>query len=248
MSRPTLTEDLARYVLPPAAFDGLSLAAVDAPALARFWAAVLGAPVTETGDGRFRIDPAAGRPDKEIVRVGPVRQAGTRQSRVHLDVRLPGADPGHIIAAGGRLLRGPGTDPWYVLADPEGNEFCAFPAVDDRPAGIFELVVKCSDAHGLARWWADVIGGKATDEGDAAAVVGAPEFPWDYMVFDPVPGIERVPGRMRWHLIARDPDPSALIGLGATVLAGPGPSRPWWLLADPGGNEFCVTCEQSATD
>ncbi|MEU8818948.1 VOC family protein [Actinoplanes sp. NPDC048796] len=127
-----------------------------------------------------------------------------------------------------------------MLADPEGTEFCAFPAVDDRPAGMFELVVKCSDAHGLARWWAGVLGGRVVEEGESAAVLGAPEFPWDYMVFDPVPGIERYRSRTRWHLEARDRDLTALLAAGAVARAEPSADEPWWTLADPGGNEFCV--------
>jgi hypothetical protein len=41
--------------------------------------------------------------------------------------RLPGTDPGHLLAADARLVRRPAPDPWWVLADPEGNEFCATP-------------------------------------------------------------------------------------------------------------------------
>ena len=37
------------------------------------------------------------------------------------------ADPAALLAAGATLLREPGGDlEWWVLADPEGNEFCAF--------------------------------------------------------------------------------------------------------------------------
>ena len=240
MSRPTLTEDLARYVLPPSAFDGLSFTAVDAPAIARFWSAVLGAPVTGADAGRFRIDPPPGRPAKEIVRINPAPRLTTAQSRVHLDVRLPGPDPGHILAAGGTLVRPPGADPWYVLADPEGNQFCAYPAVDERPAGIFELVVKSRDAHAQARWWAAVLGGELAIEGEAAAVRSAPDFPWDYLLFDPVPEPRSGLNRMHWHVTLRDSDPDDLVTRGARVLRRPAADGQGWVLADPEGNEFCA--------
>ena len=240
MSRPTLTEDLARYVLPPSAFDGLSFTAVDAPAIARFWSAVLGAPVTGADAGRFRIDPPPGRPAKEIVRINPAPRLTTAQSRVHLDVRLPGPDPGSILAAGGTLVRPPGADPWYVLADPEGNQFCAYPAVDDRPAGIFELVVKCRDPLAQARWWGAVLGGEVQTEGEAAVVRAAPDFPWDFFVFDPVPEAKDGPNRLHWHVRLRDRDPDSLLMAGATVVREPDHEGGDWILADPEGNEFCA--------
>jgi hypothetical protein len=47
--------------------------------------------------------------------------------RFHLDIRLPAPDPAPLVAAGARLVSSPdGETPWWVLADPEGNEFCAF--------------------------------------------------------------------------------------------------------------------------
>jgi hypothetical protein len=245
MSRPTLTDNLARYVLPPAQFDGLSLQALDPPAIARFWATVLGAPVRAEGPAAFRIDPGPGRPRNEIVRVRRVRRLATEQSRVHLDVRLPGADVDHIVAAGGRLLRRPGADPWYVLADPEGNEFCAFPAVDDRPPGIFELVVKCRDARAQARWWGAVLGGEVAAEGEAAVVRAAPDFPWDFFVFDPVPEARDGANRLHWHVVLRDRDPDDLLALGAGVVRAPDDESGHWVLTDPEGNEFCAVAESS---
>ena len=40
--------------------------------------------------------------------------------------------PGALVSAGARVLRAPDDDiEWWVLTDPEGNEFCAFaPGVD----------------------------------------------------------------------------------------------------------------------
>jgi hypothetical protein len=240
MSRPNLTDDLAKYVLPPAEFHGLSLQALDAPGLARFWGAVLDAPVRETGEGRFRIDPGPGRPRNEIVRVQPVGRLATEQSRVHLDVRLPGAGVDHLLAAGARLLRHPGADPWHVLADPEGNEFCAFPAADQRPAGIFELVVKCRDATAQARWWAAVLGGEVQAEGEAAVVRAAPEFPWDFLLFDPVPEARDGANRLHWHVSLRDREPDELLSLDAAVVRAPSDESGHWVLTDPEGNEFCA--------
>jgi hypothetical protein len=187
-----------------------------------------------------RYDPGPQRPATEILRVHEVAIPGVEPSRVHLDLRLPGSDPWHLLAAGARIVRPPDADPWFVLADPEDNEFCAFPSVDQRPAGIFELVVKCRDAHWLARWWAEALGGRVADEADAAVVVGAPDFPWDFMVFDPVPEPKAGKNCLHWHVLLRDSDPAALCAMGATLLQTPAAGRDWWVLADPEGNEFCA--------
>jgi hypothetical protein len=48
-------------------------------------------------------------------------------TRVHLDLRLADADPAALLAAGARSVREPDGDvDRWVLADPEGNQFCAF--------------------------------------------------------------------------------------------------------------------------
>ena len=127
-----------------------------------------------------------------------------------------------------------------MLADPEGNDLCAYAAVDNRPPGIFELVVKSRDALAQAHWWARVLGGHVEIEGEAAAVVGAPQFPWDFMLFDPVPEPKITENRMRWHVVLRDREPVVLTDAGATVLRKPTADDNAWVLADPEGNEFCA--------
>jgi hypothetical protein len=241
VAQPAFTQELAQFVLPPVSFHGVCLEAHDAATVAAFWRLVLAGTLHDLGHGRFRVDPAPGRPPAEIVRVNTVRTMNPHPSRVHFDVRLPGPDPGHLLAAGARLVKSPDEEPWYVLADPEGNDLCAYPAVDDRPPGIFELVVKCRDAEAQARWWAQALGGRVELEGEAVAVVGAPQFPWDYMLFDPVPEPKVAKNRMHWHVRLRDPEPATLIDAGATVLRKPSADSNSWVLADPEGNEFCAT-------
>ena len=112
--------------------------------LARFWAAVLGYEVRpyEADDIRFlasigrtpETDPAVAVDPPDGVE-GPsvffneVPEPKTVKNRVHLDVWLPGQDVGPLVGLGARVLREPDEDiDWWVVADPEGNEFCAFPA------------------------------------------------------------------------------------------------------------------------
>ncbi|MCW2829004.1 MAG: hypothetical protein JWQ67_2620 [Marmoricola sp.] len=55
----------------------------------------------------------------------PVPEAKTVKHRVHLDVHTDSVDS--LLAVGARRAPGYGGDPWTVLLDPEGNEFCVFP-------------------------------------------------------------------------------------------------------------------------
>lgn len=107
-----------------ASFKDLCMDADDALAQGRFWAAVLDGQFVDLGDGSARLDPAPGRPAADTVWIDPVPEPRTVKTRVHVDIRLPSSDPGEMLRAGATLVREPGEDPWYVLADPEGNEFC----------------------------------------------------------------------------------------------------------------------------
>jgi hypothetical protein len=54
-----------------------------------------------------------------------VPEPKTAKKRIHWDVTVPEVLP--LVEAGALVLRGPDEDiDWHVLADPEGNEFCAF--------------------------------------------------------------------------------------------------------------------------
>ncbi|MBG0565760.1 hypothetical protein I4J89_30350 [Actinoplanes sp. NEAU-A11] len=58
--------------------------------------------------------------------------SGPSPNRMHWHVRLRDQEPGDLVAAGAVVLStpGPGEQHW-VLADPEGNEFCAYPPAAD---------------------------------------------------------------------------------------------------------------------
>ena len=112
--------------------------------LARFWASVLGYSVRPFNDewlAELReagIDPA-NAPSVVIdppeggatIWFNEVPESKATKNRVHLDVNLP--DAGGIdwlVSLGAHVLRPLGAvegEPWAIMADPEGNEFCAFP-------------------------------------------------------------------------------------------------------------------------
>lgn len=239
MPWPRLTDELSRYVYPLAHFDGLTLPAADPFALAAFWCHNIPGTLCEEKDGTLRINPASHRAKAEKLRLTRTPSLPADLDRIHLDIRLPGADPAPLRTAGASAITSPTPEnPWWVLADPEGNRFCAYPSADNRPAGVFQLVVKCQWPVALAHWWARILGGQIEREGEAAVVTSTPGFPWDYLLFDPVPEPRNGPNRMRWHIILRDPDPEILVRGGATILRHPTADSPSWMLVDPEGNAF----------
>ena len=98
----------------------------DPAAIASWWAEVLGATVQHATDegGSSWFEDAPHVPFECLV-FGAVPEPKTVKNRIHWDVEA--ADVQSLLDRGATLLRGPGDGiAWHVLADPEGNEFCAF--------------------------------------------------------------------------------------------------------------------------
>jgi len=111
---------------PPFRLYELVVDAVDAPAIATWWAEVLGARIEHDDEGFPGIVEIPGAPFEAIV-FAPVPEPKAVKNRIHIDVTTDDVDG--LVAAGARLLRPPDAEiSWTVMADPEGNEFCAFTA------------------------------------------------------------------------------------------------------------------------
>jgi hypothetical protein len=99
--------------------------AADPAALGRWWAEALGWTVVADDPDEFEIRPAPDRlPGLLFV---PVPEAKTVKNRLHLDFRPVDqrAEVERLLALGARRADvGQGEQPWVVLADLEGNEFC----------------------------------------------------------------------------------------------------------------------------
>lgn len=107
----------------------ITLDAADPARLAAFWAEVLGFKVTESEPDEVSISP----PDGTDAPIGLLFQRSdepkTAKLRMHLDVsatdRAQDAELERLLALGVRHVDiGQGEQTWYVLGDPEGNEFC----------------------------------------------------------------------------------------------------------------------------
>jgi Glyoxalase-like domain len=112
-----------RSEVPAERLHGLVVDSSDPEAQARWWAGVYGAEVTENDDW-FTVEGVPGMPILTMDFVS-VPEPKVVKNRVHWDVTVPSVAP--LADAGAVVLREPDDDiSWHVLADPEGNEFCAF--------------------------------------------------------------------------------------------------------------------------
>jgi hypothetical protein len=112
-----------RPEIPAERLHGLVVDSADPRAQARWWAGVYGTGVTDNGDWST-LEGVPGMPILTMDFV-PVPEPKTVKNRIHWDVTVPSVTP--LVEAGATVLREPDADiGWHVLADPEGNEFCAF--------------------------------------------------------------------------------------------------------------------------
>ena len=92
--------------------------------IAAWWADVLGARLVDDESGYSYVDRVPGAPYGSLD-FAPVPEPKTVKNRLHLDVTTGSVDD--LVAAGATVLRAKDDEiGWTVLADPEGNEFCAF--------------------------------------------------------------------------------------------------------------------------
>jgi Glyoxalase-like domain len=93
--------------------------------LAAWWAAVLDGAVGQRPDGNPRWVHGGAGLGGLILKCVPVTDERAAKNRCHWDVTTD--DVGHLVDAGATVLRPRDSEiSWTVLADPEGNEFCAF--------------------------------------------------------------------------------------------------------------------------
>jgi hypothetical protein len=96
--------------------------------IATWWADMLGAQAVDSGRGFAYVEGIPGAPF-ESIDFAPVPEPKTVKNRIHLDVTTPDLD--RLVAAGATVLRAQDDEiGWSVLADPDGNEFCAFSSPD----------------------------------------------------------------------------------------------------------------------
>jgi hypothetical protein len=211
-------------------------------AVGRFWAAATGCDYTRTDDPADPGD-VVGSEEGMGIAICPVPEPKAVKNRVHLDLHTPSVEA--LVALGATVHpEQDDRDRWTVMADPEGNELCAFLREPERmPAyRVYELVVDSAEPSTIGHWWADVFGAQLHEEEGQpwCWLEGVPGMPFEAWVFGWVPEPKTVKNRMHWDVYG---DPDEFLAAGATKLwEVPGRSRPiaWTVLGDPEGNEFCV--------
>lgn len=218
-----------------ATFKDLCIDADDPAVVARFWGAVLDLDVVlqDGGDAELRRDGLV------WAWVNGVAEPKEVKNRVHLDLWAPDV---HVLIGFGAAHRWDG-DGFVVLADPEGNEFCAFPP----PAGVMvaapaQAFALCSDSARpveAARWWVDRTGATIGPGPDGrprwlSGVPGLGDLLWKFVAVDDG---RTVKNRWHWDVIAEVED---LVAAGARELRRPDGDIEWTVLVDPDGNEFCA--------
>lgn len=99
----------------------------DTRRMAAWWAEVLGGRLEVEGDEES-VEAIPGAPFEFLV-FEPVPEPKTVKNRIHWDVDTD--DVRLLVEHGATVLREPDDETsWTVLADPEGNEFCAFTRSD----------------------------------------------------------------------------------------------------------------------
>lgn len=192
--------------------DALVVDAGDPMELATFWQRVLG--------GRLRNDSesvvltASGIPP---MRFRPQELPKTVKNRVHPDVWVN--DISSLLDLGATVLA-EYLPERTTLADPEGNEFCAFlaPRSDPTPpAALFAVCVDSDRPEELAAWWAAQVGARIGPGTDGTPRWLYDSAGWQEVIwkFVRVADVRVTPNRWRW------------------AVRGPGSA-----LRDPQGNEF----------
>lgn len=206
--------------------------AVDTRAAATFWGRALGLRMTPSGADYLLEDGVA----EHTVWVNAVPEAKSAKLRVHLDVHVAAVD--ELTALGATVLDN--EQPWTVMADPLGAEFCAFVRPPEKLPDyrLYEVCVDAADPEWLAVWWGAQfdVEVKADLEGPFWYLEGAPGMPWA-LVFNAVPEPKSEKNRVHldvWGSAAQ------LTAAGATLLRQRDDEIGWDVLADPEGNEFCV--------
>jgi len=223
----------------------------DPPALARFWAGVLGWDMTETPDDVVSLLPNDGTAFQ--IDFAQTHEQKSGQNQMHFD--LTSASPeeqertvARALELGARHIdigQGP-EEEQVVLADPEGNEFCVIEAGNTFLADTaFIGAINCDGTQKVGYFWSEALGWPLVWDQDEETAIQSPaggsKMSWGGPPVDPKIGKNRL------HLDIAPPadgdqqaEVDRLVALGATRIDIGQGDVSWEVMADPDGNEFCV--------
>ena len=227
--------------------------AADPPALARFWADLLDWQVSDEDPDEVVVTAPPDDGWKFNLVFVPVTAAKVVKNRVHLDLASESPDHQaawvtHALSLGATNADiGQGSVPWVVMADPEGNEFCA---LDTRPeyaatGAVAAVVVDSLDPLRMAEFWSAATAWPIVATTEWTASLRSPDARGPWLEFVQVKDPHTVKNRVHLDVAPLLEDDhwaevTRLLGLGAhRVDIGQG-TVPWQVMADPENNEFCV--------
>ena len=231
----------------PSELLALTFDAQDAPRLAAFWADVLGREVVD--DPRGALVPGS---DTQLgLRFVPSRAEKVGPNRMHLHLTSTSPDDQqHTVEAA--LERGAShldvgqlpEEGHVVLADPAGNEFCVIEPGNSFLAGCgFLGELACDGTREVGLFWSEALGWPLVWDQDQETAVQSPhggtKVAWGGPSVAPKTGRNRQ--RFELALVGSDlgAEVDRLVALGATRLGSADDGTVE--LADPDGNEFCLT-------
>ncbi|WP_193606906.1 VOC family protein [Nocardioides lijunqiniae] len=228
----------------------LSIDALNPPALARFWAGLLGWETAYSSPGLVSLEPH----DDTGFRLQFLQtsESKTVPNQMHFDLTSSSledqrATVDRALALGARHLDiGQGEVEHVVLADPEGNELDVIEPGNGFLADCGFIGALSSDGtQEVGYFWSAALGWPLVWDQDQETAIrsphGGPKITWGG------PPVRPKTGTNRWHFDLAPPagadqqaEVDRLLALGATrVDIGQG-DVPWVVLADPDGNELCV--------
>jgi predicted enzyme related to lactoylglutathione lyase len=219
--------------------------------LARFWAGVLGWEMAETADDDIALLPTDDT--GFLIDFVPTQEQKDDPNQTHFDLTSTSLeDQQHTVAKalelGGRHID-VGQRPeegHVVLADPEGNEFCITPPGNKFLADCGFLGALSSDgSQEVGYFWSAALDWPLVWDQDQETAIrsphGGPKITWGG------PPVLPKTGKNRLHFDLAPPvdgdqhaEVDRLIALGATRIDIGQGDVDWVVMADPGGNEFCV--------
>ncbi len=112
---------------PIARITGITLDVHDLPSARDFWQAVLGVGIDEQSDAWVLFAPQPGCAGLSLQKVPEGKE---KKNRAHPDLKMTDFEDGvrRLEELGATIVRevtSPNGNHWFIMLDPDGNEFCA---------------------------------------------------------------------------------------------------------------------------
>ena len=233
----------------------LAFDANDPSALSRFWAGVLGWELIDEFPDGITLLPSDDTGFR--IELWPTQEQKVGPNQLHVDLTSTSLEDQlrtveRALDLGARHLdvgQSP-EDEHEVLADPEGNEFCVIEPGNSFLADCgFIGALSCDGTRQVGYFWSEALGWPLVwDQDEETAIrspLGGPKITWGG------PPVQPKTGKNRLHFDLAPPvdgdqqaEVERLVALGATRIDIGQGEVSWVVMADPGGNEFCVLTPQ----